>query len=232
MAATKKITVTIYEETEDKVFDWKIYSIPYAFPGCPNFIVGKRPKHCSSCQESFPKKQLTPLKLPYVALTKAGHLENGVVVIFTCKKCVRESTTKLFDFRRTMIDAQVTVFTPCHSCGKISEGTIKKCGRCQFVRYCSEICQRKDWKIHKLSCNQLPEQEDIDVVEIPKGMTVPGNKQVTVTYKCSNCELYLGSNEIVTCSRCKNYVYCTDECRKEDEKDHALFCDCEPVYHF
>ncbi|KAL0949833.1 hypothetical protein HGRIS_009868 [Hohenbuehelia grisea] len=33
--------------------------------------------------------------------------------------------------------------------GKI---TMKKCAKCEFVRYCSKACQRKDWPSHKPMC--------------------------------------------------------------------------------
>lgn len=44
----------------------------------------------------------------------------------------------------------------CRSCGK-PEGqtgvTLKKCSRCQKVKYCSGECQKKDWKKHRAECN-------------------------------------------------------------------------------
>ncbi|KAF4981826.1 hypothetical protein FZEAL_2453 [Fusarium zealandicum] len=44
----------------------------------------------------------------------------------------------------------------CRSCGK-PEGpkgvTLKKCSRCQEVKYCSAECQKKDWKNHRMECN-------------------------------------------------------------------------------
>lgn len=39
---------------------------------------------------------------------------------------------------------------------------MKRCARCRKVFYCDEICQRKDWKIHKLICKQTG-QEDADL---------------------------------------------------------------------
>ncbi|KAG1733655.1 uncharacterized protein EDB91DRAFT_1338085 [Suillus paluster] len=42
----------------------------------------------------------------------------------------------------------------CAACGKAESatGSLLLCGRCKVVRYCSEGCQRKDWKEHKKSC--------------------------------------------------------------------------------
>ncbi|KAI6748349.1 hypothetical protein HG530_015629 [Fusarium avenaceum] len=50
----------------------------------------------------------------------------------------------------------VTRIERCRSCGK-PEGqvgvTLKKCSRCQKVKYCSGECQKKDWKKHRAECN-------------------------------------------------------------------------------
>ncbi|KAG2754005.1 hypothetical protein P692DRAFT_201764049 [Suillus brevipes Sb2] len=42
----------------------------------------------------------------------------------------------------------------CAACGKAggASGSLLTCGRCKVVRYCSQICQREDWKGHKKSC--------------------------------------------------------------------------------
>ncbi|KAF4334724.1 hypothetical protein FBEOM_11435 [Fusarium beomiforme] len=44
----------------------------------------------------------------------------------------------------------------CRSCGKPEnqEGvTLKKCSRCQKVKYCSGECQKRDWKKHRAECD-------------------------------------------------------------------------------
>jgi MYND finger len=38
----------------------------------------------------------------------------------------------------------------CRVCGK--DGSLKKCGRCESVFYCSIECQRQDWNRHKTEC--------------------------------------------------------------------------------
>ncbi|KAG1781868.1 hypothetical protein EV702DRAFT_961800 [Suillus placidus] len=42
----------------------------------------------------------------------------------------------------------------CAACGKEggASGSLLICGRCKAVRYCSQGCQREDWKGHKKSC--------------------------------------------------------------------------------
>ncbi|KAH8093086.1 ankyrin repeat-containing domain protein [Cristinia sonorae] len=39
----------------------------------------------------------------------------------------------------------------CKTCGK-TEGSLKQCGKCHIVKYCSAECQRQDWRTHKQTC--------------------------------------------------------------------------------
>lgn len=41
--------------------------------------------------------------------------------------------------------------TACAVCGAATK-TLLKCSRCKKVRYCGAVCQRKDWKTHKITC--------------------------------------------------------------------------------
>ena len=42
----------------------------------------------------------------------------------------------------------------CHGCG-ISCDEARKCGACQWTRYCSEICQKFHWPTHKAGCSKV-----------------------------------------------------------------------------
>ena len=45
----------------------------------------------------------------------------------------------------------------CRKCGKRSAadgGALKRCQRCREVKYCSVECQKKDWKTHRMECNE------------------------------------------------------------------------------
>ncbi|OJT13568.1 hypothetical protein TRAPUB_9884 [Trametes pubescens] len=41
--------------------------------------------------------------------------------------------------------------TRCAKCSKL-DGSLRKCSRCKAVSYCSEGCQKADWKKHKSTC--------------------------------------------------------------------------------
>ena len=38
----------------------------------------------------------------------------------------------------------------CHYCFK--EGETLRCSKCKITRYCSKLCQKRHWKVHKVSC--------------------------------------------------------------------------------
>ena len=42
----------------------------------------------------------------------------------------------------------------CNRCGKARESGFKKCGGCKAVYYCTQACQKADWKTHKHRCNK------------------------------------------------------------------------------
>jgi hypothetical protein len=46
----------------------------------------------------------------------------------------------------------------CQKCGEIGSGGVKLnvCARCQTTFYCTKVCQRLDWPVHKLSCRLIP----------------------------------------------------------------------------
>lgn len=53
----------------------------------------------------------------------------------------------------------------CGACmkGKTRESNpLKKCTRCQVVYYCDADCQRRHWKVHKLDCLAVKDQQRED----------------------------------------------------------------------
>ncbi|KAL2119120.1 hypothetical protein VTJ04DRAFT_6080 [Mycothermus thermophilus] len=50
----------------------------------------------------------------------------------------------------------------CRNCGKSEEEDgvkLKNCARCLAVAYCSSACQKKDWKKHRMECEEAEEHE-------------------------------------------------------------------------
>jgi hypothetical protein len=53
---------------------------------------------------------------------------------------------------------------PAERCGlygqaqSLGGGNLRKCGRCRVVKYCSEECQRRDWKGHRKVCAEWKEE--------------------------------------------------------------------------
>ena len=60
-----------------------------------------------------------------------------------------------------MTTTSISTQKHCHQCDKMQDqvktGSLKFCGRCRTVYYCSRECQEKDWPIHKLGCKKVNE---------------------------------------------------------------------------
>ena len=52
----------------------------------------------------------------------------------------------------TVLNSVYSVCSNCKQPPKKRED-LKRCSRCQFTRYCSELCQRKDWDFHRFACS-------------------------------------------------------------------------------
>lgn len=65
------------------------------------------------------------------------------------------------------INAHHKALTRCAQCQATRSGTLtlKKCGRCHQVCYCSSKCQKEAWKTHKKSCRKRGEFQN-DILEI------------------------------------------------------------------
>lgn len=48
--------------------------------------------------------------------------------------------------------------TKCTACGKEGEASLSRCSKCGTAAYCSSVCQRSDWAVHKAVCNMSMEE--------------------------------------------------------------------------
>ncbi|KAF2173281.1 hypothetical protein M409DRAFT_62833 [Zasmidium cellare ATCC 36951] len=48
---------------------------------------------------------------------------------------------------------QAIDLTKCTTCGKGEEASLSRCSKCGTAAYCSGVCQRADWAVHKAVCN-------------------------------------------------------------------------------
>ena len=81
------------------------------------------------------------------------------------------------------------------------------CARCKNEFYCSQPCQKKSWKVHKLSCSENGTKEKIE----------SKSTGVCASQECSN-----PGN--LRCSGCRTVGYCSAECQKKDWKQHKVNC--------
>ena len=83
----------------------------------------------------------------------------------------------------------------CNVCGKYSNVF---CGNCNFARYCSKDCQKKDWKLHKKKCpNGAKRHENSATAETtgtlpsyPKSSTGTGERTGIIEPEmCDECSI-------------------------------------------
>lgn len=70
----------------------------------------------------------------------------------------------------------ITVF--CNDCKSVIPKT-SMCGRCKAVYYCNDVCQKKDWPLHKLLCSP-PKISSEALAPFKSKMEKIGNQQMLV----------------------------------------------------
>ncbi|XP_056009561.1 uncharacterized protein LOC125680749 isoform X2 [Ostrea edulis] len=97
-------------------------------------------------------------------------------------------------------DADKITRETCSLCGV--EGQMKTCNRCRKQKYCSEKCQKKDWKRHKSECSKADIAEELSPI-------------------CAHCKC---KNNSLVCSQCRAVYYCSQSCQSSDWKKHKMSC--------
>ena len=67
------------------------------------------------------------------------------------------------DSDNDVVVSSASVYSVCSNCKQPPKKgeDLKRCSRCQFTRYCSEQCQRKDWDFHRFACSVVAKKSDI-----------------------------------------------------------------------
>jgi hypothetical protein len=109
-------------------------------------------------------------------------------------------------------------------CAVCKKDAKSRCGGCNTVYYCSQVCQKTDWKSHKLIC-----AEKKKTVEKYNKLTHYVNDEMLKKIKtCSNCAGSLPVTEsgrkMILCPTCHLEGYCSDTCFRLHEERHKRTC--------
>ena len=89
--------------------------------------------------------------------------------------------------------------------------SLKRCGGCKQVQYCSTACQKKHWKAqHKHECKQT----------VAEPVTPSPKEKACESSSCPGD----ASKKLQLCSACKCVYYCSKECQSKHYKKHKALC--------
>ncbi|KAL5005218.1 hypothetical protein ScPMuIL_018674 [Solemya velum] len=92
----------------------------------------------------------------------------------------------------------------CKFCG--GGDSLKQCGGCGRVSYCSVHCQKTDWKSHKPECKKSTAKARVDPV---------------VRERCEFCS---SEGHLKKCGSCLSVFYCNKDCQELDWVKHKPRC--------
>lgn len=95
----------------------------------------------------------------------------------------------------------------CFNDGCQNTESLKYCSGCHIVKYCSSVCQKKNWSEHKKLCNKLKADSQTRVSNIKR-------------CNYSSCRQQITNIPKFKCSTCKIALYCSKDCKDKDYESH------------
>jgi hypothetical protein len=126
-------------------------------------------------------------------------------------------------------------------CGRVS---VFECSVCSLQGYCSEACQRGDWKIHRSACKTLLAGQaaktealaiklsrasisapavEADQAASSKG-SAPADTGASATATNLETCAVCGTSSEFECSSCGMVGYCSKKCQRADWQSHKILC--------
>jgi hypothetical protein len=112
----------------------------------------------------------------------------------------------------------------CNHCS-FESNNLKRCSKCKSKYYCNNICQKKDWFLHKQFCKSQTEVK-LSHSKVDKSDGLKKREDIEKNKLCANC----GSHEdgfLFSCSRCNKVFYCSKACQRQHwkmEAGHKNYC--------
>lgn len=152
-----------------------------------------------------------------------------------------------------MAEVEPSASTPCKGCFKPIEGKVLRCGVCKET-YCSQQCQREDWKYHKRICKKPAPAEPVDNTPKPSKEEMQAEMDKLTAGQdpkmSAQMQAMMGSmmgieptppkaeappppqcqacgqpcQKPLRCGTCKAVNYCSAKCQKEDWRFHKRIC--------
>jgi hypothetical protein len=92
-------------------------------------------------------KNYNPLE--FISEARCEELLNKSIEIFST---LNENGKTNGSFMKTLKHASDYLKDMCEVCGK---NTKNICSKCMKVKYCSKVCQKSHWRVHKLECAKV-----------------------------------------------------------------------------